>query len=97
MEQRNQKTFFVFKINANAFEPGQQSLIFWNRIVSFAGNMLPSNRRIEISLTEGYSKAGAPRVMKNIMKLLARRFDKSLAPFNMFTVKGCSETVSFRE
>ena len=33
MEQRNQKTFFVFKINADAFEPGQQSLIFWNRIV----------------------------------------------------------------
>ena len=56
-----------------------------------------ATRRIEISLTEGYSKAGAPRVMKNIMKVLARRFDKSLAPFNMFTVKGCSETVSFRE
>ena len=35
--------------------------------------------------------------MKNMMQALSRRFYKSLAPFHMLTVKGCSETVFFRE
>ena len=36
-------------------------------------------------------------MMKNIMKVLSWRLYKSLGPFNMFTVKGCSETVFFKE
>ena len=35
--------------------------------------------------------------MKNIMKVLAWRFYKSLVPFNMLSVEGCSEKVFFRE
>ena len=31
------------------------------------------------------------------MKVLSSKFYKSLGPFNMLTVKGCSETVFFRE
>ena len=46
---------------------------------------------------EVYSKAGAFRVMKNIIKVLARRFKESLGPFNLFTVKGCSGTGFFRD
>ena len=46
---------------------------------------------------ELYSKPGFLRVMKNIIKVLARRFYKSLGSFNMSILKGCSETVFFRE
>ena len=96
MEQKNQKIFLVFKIIA--FEPGstnshnpEHDTCIWQSICYQA------TLRFKISIKEVYSKAGSLRVMKNIVKVLSRRFYKSFAPFNTLTVKGCSETVFFRE
>ena len=96
MEQENQKKFLVFKIIA--FEPGspnshilEQDTSCWQPICYQA------TRRFKISLREVYSTAGSLGVMKSIMKTLSSKFYKSSGHFNMLTVKGCSETVFFRE
>ena len=88
--------FLVFEIIA--FEPvstnshnPEQDTCHWQSICYQA------TLRFNISLRVVYSKAGSLRVMKNIMKVLSYRFYKSSGPFNNFTVKGCSETVFFRE
>ena len=58
---------------------------------SFEVSMLPSNPKIRDITKGGILKAGALRLMKNIMNVLSWRFYKSLGPFNMLTVKACSE------
>ena len=44
-----------------------------------------------------YSKPGSLRVIENIMKVLSCRIYKTLGPFNMLTITGCSEMVFPRE
>ena len=70
MEQKNQKTFLVFKITE--CEPGstnshvlEQDTSYWQTICYQA------TLRFNISLRQVYSKAGSLRVNKNIMKLLS--------------------------
>ena len=53
--------------------------------------------RFKISQREKFSRPGSLKVMKKIMKGLSCTFYKILRPFHMLTVKGCSETVFFRE
>ena len=47
------------------------------------------------SLKEIFSKSRSLRVMKNMMTVLSWRLYNSLGPFNMLTLKGCSESVFF--
>ena len=93
---KNQKKFLGFKIIA--FEPGstnchnpEQDPCHWQSICYQA------TVRFKMSLKEVYAKAGSLRLMKYIMEVLSSGFYKPLGPFSMFTVKGCSETVFFRE
>ena len=53
--------------------------------------------RFNISLREIFFKSGSIKVIKNIKKVLSCRFYKDLGHFKMLTIKGCSETVFFRE
>ena len=96
MEQENPKNFLVFKIIS--VEPGstncpilEKDTSHWQSIC-YQGTLW-----FKLSLRDVYSKAGSLRVMKNIVKVLSWRFYKWLGRFNMLTVKGCSETVFFRE
>ena len=92
MEQENPKKFFEFKIfvseqgstNSHILE---QDTCHWQSICYQA------TQRFNMSLRVVYSKPGSLRVIKNIMKVLSCRIYKSLGPFNMLTVTGCSETV----
>ena len=96
MEQENLKEFFEFKIlvseqratNSHILE---QDTCHWQSICYQA------TQRFNMSLRVVYSKPGSLRVIKNIMKVLSCSICKSLGPFNMLTIKGCSETVFFRE
>ena len=96
MEQKNPKKLFLFKIIV--FEQGstyshilEQETCHWQSIYYQA------TQRFNMSLRYVFSKPGSLRVIKNIMKVLSCKICKSLGPFNMLTVKGCSETVFFRE
>ena len=96
MEEKNGKKFLVFK--ETAFEPAsanyhnpKQDTCHWQSICYQA------TLRFNISLMVVFPKQGSLRVMKNMMKVLSCTYWKSLGPFNMLTVKGCSETVVFRE
>ena len=95
---RTRKSEKVLVFEITAFDPGsinshnlEEDTSHWQSI-SYQGTLI-----VKTSLREVYSKAGSLRVMKNIMKVLSSRFYKSLGPFNMFTFKGCSQTVFFRE
>ena len=96
MEVKNHKKLLVFKIFAfelgptNSHNP-EQDTCHWQSICYQA------TLRFNISLMVIFSKQGSLRVMKNMMKVLSCTYWKSLGPFNMLTVKGCSETVFFRE
>ena len=46
--------------------------------------------------TQTFSKSISLRVMNNMIKVLSCRFRQCLGPFNMLTIKGCSETGLFR-
>ena len=96
MEQKNPKKLFLFKIIV--FEQGsknshilEQDTCHWQSICYQA------TQRFNMSLRVVYSKPGSLRVLKNITKVLSCRIYKSLGTFNLLTVKGCSETVFFRE
>ena len=96
MQQKNQKKFLRLKIIA--FKSGtpnshnlQQDTCHWQSM--YYENSL----RINILLREIFSTSGSLRVMTNMMKVLTWRFYGSSGPFNMLTVKGCSEMVFFRE
>ena len=96
MEQENPKEFFEFKILVS--EQGstdshilEQDTCHWQSIC------YQGTKKINMSLRDVYSKPGSLTVIENIIKVLSCRICKSLGPFNMFTVKGCSETVFYRE
>ena len=92
MEQENPEKLSEFKIlvseqgstNSHILE---QDTCHWQSICYQA------TQRFNMSLRVVYSKPGSLRVIKNIMKVLSCRIYKSLGPFNMLTVTGCSETV----
>ena len=96
MEQENPKEFLEFKIlvseqgstNSHILE---QDTCHWQSIC------YQETQRFKMSLRDVHSKPGSLRVIKNIMKVLSCSIYKSLGPFNMLTIKGCSETVFFRE
>ena len=92
MQQKNPKKLFLFK--KIAFEQGstnshipEEDTCYWQSIC------YQSTQRFNMSLRIVYYKPGSLRVIKNIMKVLSCRIYKSLRPFNMLTVTGCSETV----
>ena len=94
--KKNQEQFLLFKIIA--FEPGssnsdniEEDTCLWQSIC------YQETQSFNMSLMHVYSKPGSLRVIKNIMKVLSCRIYKSLGPFNMLTIKGCSQTVFFRE
>ena len=96
MQQENPKKFLIFEIIA--FDSGsinswilEEDSSHWQSICYQAIIIF------NVSLGELYSKPGFLRVMKNTIKVLSWKFYKSLRPFNMLTVKGCSETVFVRE
>ena len=96
MAQKNENKLFDLKIIAfqsgrrNSHNP-EQDICHWQSIC------YETPLTFNISLREIFSQSGSPRVMKNMMKVLSCRFVKSLGPFNMLTVRGCSGTVFFRE
>ena len=96
MEQKNQKKILVLKIIA--LELGSRnSRILEQDTCHWQSICYQATLRFNISLMVIFSKQGSLRVMKNMMKVLSCTYWKSLGPFNMLTVKGCSETVFFRE
>ena len=96
MEQKNEKKFLLFKIIA--FEPGSSNPdnieVDTCLLLSIC---YQATQKFNMSRRDVYSKPGSLRVIKNIMKVLSCSIYKSLGPFNMLTIKGCSETLFFRE
>ena len=96
MEKENPKNIFLFKIivceqgsaNSHILE---QDTCHWQSIC------YQPTRIFNMSLRDIYSKPGSLRVIRNIMKVLSCRISKSLGNFKLLTIKGCSETVFFRE
>ena len=96
MERKNQKQILVLKKIALELA-STNSHILEQDTCHCESICYRATLRFTISLNETFSKPGFIRVMKKLMKVLSYTFYKSLVPFNMLTVKGCSETVFFRE
>ena len=96
MEQENPEKLSEFKIlvseqgstNSHILE---QDTCHWQSICYQA------TQRFNMLLSDVYSKPGSLRVIENMMKVLSCRIYNSLGPFNILTIKGCSEMVFFRE
>ena len=94
MKRKNAKKVSLLKIIE--LESGKTSSLNLEKDACHWQSMCYETRlRFNISLREIFFKSNSLRVMKNMMKVLSCRFYKSLGPFNMLTVKGCSETVFF--
>ena len=90
------KSFFLFKVIV--FEQGSTNSYFLEQdTYHWQSICYQASQRFNMSLRLVYSKPCSPRVIKYIMKVLSSRIYKSLGHFNLLTVKGCSETVFFRE
>ena len=96
MKQENPEKFFEFKIFVSE-EGSTNSHILEQDTCHWQSIHYQATQRFNMSLRDVYSKPGSLRVIKHIMKVLSCRIYKSLGSFNMLTVKGCSETVFFRE
>ena len=96
MEQKNDKKFVVLKI-ITCESGSRNSDILEQDTSDWQSGFYEATLTFKISQGEVYSKPGSIRVLKNIMKVLSRRFYQSFGPFNVLTVKGCSETLLFRE
>ena len=96
MDWKNQKEFLVLKIIG--IEPGKASSLNLEKDTCYWQSMCyETSPRFNISLREIFFKSGSIKVIKNMKKVLSCRFYKDLGHFKMLTVKGCSETVFFRE
>ena len=94
MKRKNAKKVSLLKIIE--LESGKTSSLNLEKDTCHWQSMCYETRlRFNISLREIFFKSNSLRVMKNMIKVLSCRFYKSLGPFNMLTVKGCSETVFF--
>ena len=96
IEQKNEKKFLLFK--KIPFKPRSSNpdniegdICLWQSICYQATQKFNMSRR------DVYPEPGSLRVIKNVMKVLSCKICKSLGLLNMLTVKGCSETVFFRE
>ena len=95
-KKKNQKKVLVFKIIA--FEPGSRnSHIFEQDSCHWESICYQATVRFKISFRQKFSKPGSLRLLKKMVKVVSSTFYNSLGPFKMLTVKGCSETVYFRE
>ena len=94
MEQENRKKIFELKILVSE-QGSTNSHILEQDTCHLQSICYQATQRFNMLLSDIYSKP--LRVIKNIMKVLSCRIYNSLGPFNMLTIKGCSETVFFRE
>ena len=96
MERKNPKKFSV--LNIIAFESGTtNSLNLEQDTCHWESTCYELPLIFNISLGEIFLMSSFLRVIKNMMNVLSSRLDKSLASFNMLTVKACSKTVFLRE
>ena len=96
MEIENPKKFFEFKILVS-YQGSTNSHILEQDTCQWQPISYQATLKFKMSLRGVYSKPGSLRVIKNIMKVFSCKICKSMAPFNMLTVKERPETVFFRE